>query len=107
MEEKQKEEIPPISSAPGNEPNMQDRSAIDNCNEVGNNRSRHPEAGLKTSDFYQIKNKVPERFNHPGADVPVDLMIIIILLLSLLDWFEGYGTEVKNPFYQTSSNQYG
>ena len=26
---------------------------------------QHPEAGLKTSDFYHTKD-IPERFNHPG-----------------------------------------
>lgn len=49
--------------------------------------STHPEAGLKTSDFYKTKN-IPERFNHP-------------------DWFEGYNTKQHHPFYQTSANIYG
>ena len=26
----------------------------------------HPDAGLKTSDFYKVRDNVPERFNHPG-----------------------------------------
>lgn len=48
---------------------------------------QHPEAGLKTSDFYHTKD-IPERFNHP-------------------DWFEGYNTKVQHPFYATSACQYG
>ncbi len=47
----------------------------------------HPEAGLKTSDFYKTEN-IPERFEHP-------------------DWFEGYNTKQHNPFYQTSASTHG
>lgn len=49
--------------------------------------SVHPEAGLKTSDFYKTKN-IPERFNHP-------------------DWFEGYNSKPDHPFYRTSSSIHG
>lgn len=47
----------------------------------------HPEAGLRTSDFYKTE-ALPERFNHP-------------------DWFVGYGTQPHNPFFTTTAMTYG
>ncbi|KAL5516238.1 hypothetical protein EMCRGX_G001521 [Ephydatia muelleri] len=47
----------------------------------------HPEAGLKTSDFYKTES-LPERFNHP-------------------DWFVGYGTQPQNSFFRTTAMSYG
>ena len=34
--------------------------------EALSSRQGHPEASLKTSDFYKMRSDVPERFNHPG-----------------------------------------
>ncbi|XP_065911830.1 piercer of microtubule wall 1 protein-like [Dysidea avara] len=42
---------------------------------------------LKTSDVYHTKN-LPARFDNP-------------------EWFEGYNTKPKSPFYATTSQSYG
>ena len=52
--------------------------------------TRHPETGLKTSDFYRTKN-IPERFNHPGNQPPLNFTTTH-LYTYILDVCIVYGT---------------
>lgn len=41
--------------------------------------------------------------------LPMDLSVSVYDLnaMIIIDWFEGYGDHVKNPFFRTSANEYG
>lgn len=61
----------PGSGDPGYSGNFQDTSgsAAEENENVNDDipQGPSPKPELKTSDFYQIKNSVPNRFDHPGA----------------------------------------